>query len=489
MRNEIRLKFSCVLDSSPLLAVQSYIWLNNLFDNNIAAADIYIHLVESISPEYEEYLKEHKVNIIRGEPFDERNRYCNKLVQLSTFEKKQDYDYVFLMDCDTAVVSLEGLELTENIYGKVVDFPVPPIEILEEVFNEEGFKIEEYNTTFSLVNKNITDWNNCNGGVYIVHKDFLPSLAPLWKEYAKKCIEDKVKFTPEYEKHADQVSFALAMSSLKEKVKHLDISWNFPTHVENKDLKVDAKILHFHDRINDQIKLSLTSNEYINTKIHHVNSIISKSVRINHVNSIFWDFRYHFFPTLGSGIGSRGETLLHKRKLLKKCIPRPEKCSILDVGCGDLEVIKIFPFSNYLGVDLSSKTLEIAKIKRPDWSFELIRNQKFRFQERDVVICLDVLIHQPSYIRYKELVDLLVCHTRQRLVIAAYEYEPEISSDITFYYEPISKTLESTKKFKSITKIGEYRDTSLMIADTHDSNRIYSNNIFSKLRKYIGLDV
>lgn len=486
MKNRSRLKFSCVLDSSPLIAIQSYIWLQNLLANGFSPKIIYIHIVGSIAREYESYLQEIGINIIKCEAFDDRNKFCNKLIQLQTFENIKDYDYVFLMDCDTAVLSLEGLKLNENIYAKIVDFPNPPLEILKEIFNINGFTIEESKSSFSLNNDNITDWNNCNGGVYIIHRDFLPVLAPKWKEYAIKCINERETFSPGYAKHADQVGFALAMASLNKKVSHLDINWNFPIHVETKGLDVDAKILHFHDRINDQIKLLFTSNEIINLKITHVNSIISKSLRKSHVNSIFWNFRYHFFPELGRGIGSRGESLIYKRKLLKKSLPEPEKYSVLDVGCGDLEVMKIFPFSNYLGLDLSTKTLELAKVKRPDWNFELINNSTFNYRERDVVICLDVLIHQKSFLRYKQLIDLLVSHTRHRLIIAAYENKPEISSDITFYYESISKTLKSTGKFKSIAKLGEYRSTSFIVADTHEFELKNSKSVFSIIRKYIG---
>lgn len=275
-------KFSCVLDESPLMAVQSYIWLNSLLSYNIDPSNIFIHTIGGITNEYFTYLKDKGINIIECEVFDERNRYCNKLVQFSTFEEIEDYEYVFLMDCDTAVISLEGLELSNNVYGKIVDFPNPPLKLLKEIFKSEGFKIHESNTSFPLNNENITDWNNCNGGVYIIHRDFLPSLAPKWKNYALKCMDEKESFTIQYKKHADQVGFALAMASLNEKVSHLNIEWNFPIHMEPQNRNVIPKIFHFHKEITKNLRLKPVKNKLVDAELEKINYRLNKVLESNY---------------------------------------------------------------------------------------------------------------------------------------------------------------------------------------------------------------
>jgi SAM-dependent methyltransferase len=495
----MKFKFSCVLDYNPLMGVQSYIWLNSLLNNNISPTNIYIHITDKLPGEYYQYLIKSKVNLVYIEPFDIRNRYCNKLTQLDTFNNIDNYDFVFLMDCDTAIVSLVGLELNSNVYAKIVDYPNPPINILKDVFDKNDLDYTLYESTFSLNGDKQTVSNNCNGGLYIISKHFLKKLTPLWKEKAIWCIDNSDIFTDKFSIHADQVGFALAMSSLNENVNKLGIEWNYPIHVSEENINISPKIIHFHDKIDSQIKLKKTNNPLANNQINIINNWISIAIRKTHINSIFWDYRYKFFPDLGSGIGSRGELLKYKRELLKNCFQNSEDSSILDVGCGDLEVIKDFKFKEYLGLDLSSEVITQGKEKKPNWEFKLIKSSHFNFETRDYVICLDVLIHQNSYESYKSLVHTLVNHTKKRLIIAAFDREPEVVSDITFYYEPISNTLSKLGDFELIYKIGEYRSTDVIVADKYnykldkvkaipfENNTKKPSNFLKKFLKYINL--
>ncbi|WNH11619.1 hypothetical protein [Thalassobellus suaedae] len=460
-----RIAFSCVLDYSPLMATQAYIWLVNLISIGVKPETIFIHIVGNVPQEFLEYLNTKQVNIIKKTSFDARNKYCNKLVQLKTFEQLDGYDYVFLMDCDTAVVSLDGLVFKKDVYAKVVDFPNPPLNILERIFSEHNYSVNQAVTTFPLKEEQLTDWNNCNGGLYIISKTFLKTLKPAWERYALWCIEHADLFGEKYDKHADQVGFTLAMASLGKKTTHLGVEWNYPIHVKT-NLNVSPKIIHFHVAIDTQIKLKKIGLYNVDNVIDIVNKRISNSIRSSHLNSIFWDFRYAFFPELGSGIGSRGYTLLYKRKLLKSCFGNNSKViSVLDVGCGDLEIIHVFDFKEYLGLDLSLEAVKKGRIKKPNWNFELIGSSIFDFDKKDIVICLDVLIHQKKYKSYLDLVNSIVQHTNLRLIIAAYDNEPNFISDITFYHEPITETLTRVGDFERIYKVGEYNSTSVIIAD------------------------
>ena len=71
--------------------------------------------------------------------------------------------------------------------------------------------------------------------------------------------------------------------------------------------------------------------------------------------------------------------------------------SILDVGCGDLEVFAPLPATNYTGVDISEQALSIARLKRPEWSFETAERGRLRRLElRLRHMHWTCLIHQPS---------------------------------------------------------------------------------------------
>lgn len=461
----MKIKFSCVLDYNPLMGVQSYIWLSSLLNNNILPSNIYMHYIGEIPDEYLVYLKKKQVNLIQVKPFDYRNKYCNKLTQLDTFCNIDDYDYVFLMDCDTAIISLDGIKLEDDIYAKIVDYPNPPIDILKEIYKKNNLDFYSFESTFTNNGDSQTVSNNCNGGVYIISKKFLRSLAPIWKEKSSWCIENSDLFTNKYSKHADQVGFALAASFLKKEVNKIGIEWNYPLHVSKINIQVSPKIIHFHNKIDCQIKLEKTDNQIVNNQIELINKYITSAIREEYINSVFWDFRYKYFPELGSGIGSRGEVLNYKRELLERCFENSEKYAIIDVGCGDLEVIKDFKFKKYLGLDLSYEVLEQGKLKKPQWEFKLIKNSTFCIEKTDFVVCLDVLIHQKNYESYITLITTLIKHTKKRLIIAAYNEEPKLISDITFFYEPLSFTLSNLGDFKNIYKIGEYRSTAVFVAD------------------------
>jgi len=474
----MKIKYSSVLDSGSLMSVQSYIWLNSLLNLGICPSDIYVHKVGNISEEYSKYLKNLNINLIETKPFHAANKYCNKLVQLETFTNTQDYDYVFLMDCDTAIVSLDNLELTEDIYAKIVDFPNPPEEILRNIFSANNCSFNPVSPTFQHPNENsFTEWNNCNGGLYIISKAFLKEISRIWIEKALWCIENKKMFTPKFDKHADQVGFALAMSVLNKKVKLLDIKWNFPTHIKSNTIDIEPQIIHFHTEIDNQIKLIKTKKETVDISVEKINKPISKAIRTNFLNSLFWEFRYQHFKELGSGVGSRGDVLLEKRKILKDCFFNSEQLSVLDVGCGDLEIIQIFDFKDYLGLDLSPQVIEIAKQKRPDWNFQLITNSSFSVEPKDIVMCIDVLIHQPDFKSYTTLLNNLILHTNKRLIIGAYNSPPLKTSDITFYFEPIEESIKKSGAFAEIIKVGYYRDTTLIVADKISNNKTHPRDI------------
>jgi SAM-dependent methyltransferase len=87
-------------------------------------------------------------------------------------------------------------------------------------------------------------------------------------------------------------------------------------------------------------------------------------------NAVFWDERYRTNMALGSGAGSRGQFLTAKRDLVRDVIARLRPRSILDVGCGDIEVTRELAFDGiYTGIDLSPYIVERNREIRPDWHF------------------------------------------------------------------------------------------------------------------------
>jgi 2-polyprenyl-3-methyl-5-hydroxy-6-metoxy-1,4-benzoquinol methylase len=476
----MKYKFSCVVDNKPIFKAQANILINSLIDNGkVNPEDIFVHLLDVKHDEFYIWLKELRINIIDIESFNNKNPYCNKLQQLATFKNRDDFDYVFLLDCDVAIVSLEGLELESEVYSKIVDFPNPPLPILKSIFELANIEVIEFETSFKLGTDNISDWNNCNGGLYILSKTAFKDIALKWIEYSTWCINNDYLFTENYKKHADQVGFALAMSSLNKKVNHLDLEWNFPIHIGRNLLSnIKPNIIHFHDCINEHMQLRKIGLNNVDFQIDKINAVISNKIIDSLNNSLFWDLRYALYPELGSGVGSRGDILEFKKNIIKYATYGYNEKNIIDVGCGDLELTKDFEFKNYIGLDVSEEALKISRNKRPDWSFYNNGITSDAINDTDLIMCFDVLIHQSKEQDFKCIIKSILEKAGERVIVGAYNEEPQYNSNITHYYNGILDEIKNYGIFSEIGIIAKYRDVSVVVATKH--HKSHKRDISSK---------
>jgi SAM-dependent methyltransferase len=164
-------------------------------------------------------------------------------------------------------------------------------------------------------------------------------------------------------------------------------------------------------------------------------------------NALFWNHRYERDPALGSGIGSRGQNLLHKRATVSAFLNQVKPKEVLDVGCGDCEVLSGMELAaSYLGVDISSSIIARNERRFADKAFAcldfaaLVDVHKYR---ADTVLCFEVLIHQHRWDEYVRLVANLVAATRKRGLISGYVSNPRpaISSEIIAWHEPLVNSL------------------------------------------------
>ena len=201
--------------------------------------------------------------------------------------------------------------------------------------------------------------------------------------------------------------------------------------------------------------------------IERVNRAIERFQRRHFDNRSFWNHRYAHHPELGSGLGSRGDVLQLKQDLLAGLMPAQGALSVLDWGCDDLEVVRSFPWRDYVGVDISIEALRMATDKRPDWLFATpAAFDADDGQCRDVVLCLDVLIHQLTHAEYTALVRNLVALARRGVLVAGFDRDPEIRSHITYFHEPLGETLAALPGVSAVVPLVEYRDTTLFFVAT-----------------------
>ena len=174
-------------------------------------------------------------------------------------------------------------------------------------------------------------------------------------------------------------------------------------------------------------------------------------------NTLFWSFRYANHPERGSGVGSRGEHLEYKRNLLRANGVEHAR-SVLDIGCGDLEVIKSLKFNDYTGLDTSVLAIERARSIMPDGQFHL--GLPPHVGAADIVVCLEVLIHQPHMEDYRRLIAYAAARAGRSLIISGYDIAtPEIEQNsMVFFHEPLRQSLEACSRFSSVRAIGRHSD-------------------------------
>lgn len=461
---QMKIYYSCLLDASPVFYYQAWIWVNSLLDlSSINPAHIYVHHTKEVDKTILQELAALEVNLVQVERFGD-GKYCNKIAQLDT-EIFEDADSVFFMDTDMIVLGdIEHIAETDKIGGKVVDGPNPTIDILKMIYESAGFS--SYPEIVKVdCGDAVTFRNNFNGGLYVVPGKFIKILSEKWKMWALWLL-DNIQLLKQAGKsdHVDQIAFSMAVHELGITLHILDKKYNYPAHLDIVKTGYPL-IIHFHKNISKMGLLSFDniSDENFAKAVEDANSLISKSFN----NRLFWSFRYAAYPELGSGFGSRGENLEYKRQLLLDH-QIPLSPSVLDVGCGDLEVIKTMDFNNYTGIDVSPAAVSVAKTKRPDYRFMLFdQNFPDDIPTAHTVLCFEVLIHQQNEQEYYQLLNFLCEKVEVRLIVSGYEKSPENVSGnhMIKFYEPLTVSLEKIGKFKFISKIGRHSAVDIILAE------------------------
>ncbi|KJS36953.1 MAG: hypothetical protein VR74_10610 [Hyphomonas sp. BRH_c22] len=164
-------------------------------------------------------------------------------------------------------------------------------------------------------------------------------------------------------------------------------------------------------------------------------------------NRSFWDNRYTTDIELDSGVGSRGQNMRLKRALISEFLAEVKPQSVLDVGCGDFEVLSGIELPTaYHGLDVSSVVVERNRNMFPGKVFENIDFAALDDVEiftADVVLNFEVLIHQHTYDDYFRLLRNIVNAARKGGFVSGYVHDPRplLHSAIISRHEPLTETL------------------------------------------------
>lgn len=385
-------------------------------------------------------------------------KYCNKIGQWENLREVETDHFVFL-DTDMICVSdLSSFILGDAVGGKVVDLANPGLEVLDVLFDCAGFESRPELVGVDAC-EGATYRANCNGGFYSVPKRFAEPLFDSWRNYAESLLShlDPLREVRK-EAHVDQIAFCMAVHRTGVPFEHVPSNANYYVHFAGEHAWRDADrpiaILHFHNTGLNPVGLleapgAIQPHEL--AAVEDANRLIDSFFN----TELFWEMRYDRFPALGSGVGSRGSNLSYKRELLRAQGVEQAQ-SVLDVGCGDLEVVRSLDIQNYVGIDRSEASLAKAAAARPDWTF--VRAPSTDVRPAEMVLCFEVAIHQETAGDYQDLIRFVAEKTQRTLIISGYDdSNDEIAANhMLFFYQPLRRSLEEVGKFSSIRQIGQH---------------------------------
>jgi hypothetical protein len=387
-------------------------------------------------------------------------RHCNKLNQLGNLDSF-DFDRAVLLDTDMIAVSdLRPFLSDASILAKIVDAPNPPLATLAEIATLSNLPGSP--TIAGTDNRSGETYiGNCNGGFYSIPKAYSQKLSIGWRHWAL-WLFDHIEPLQEsgHVQHIDQVSFWLAVQHMGLPFEPAPSNVNYYVHMKGEHQYFDSRaplaLLHYHTSQLDVLG-RIVAQPDANPMCADAAALANEQIAEGFDNRVFWDLRYRCFSERGSGVGSRGGSLVYKRSLLIEQGVEAAT-SVLDVGCGDLEVVKALTISNYFGVDQSAKAIEIARRARPDWQFHL--GQAPDLPSAELVLCFEVLIHQKQRESYDALIAMLAAKTERALIVSGYDIDrPAIRHNAMLaFHEPLAASLARTGRFKSVREIGRHTD-------------------------------
>lgn len=466
-----RIAVSFIVDEDAVFGYSAWHLVHSiLLHTKLSPSDIHVQFTPEIGAGSIERFKALGCSTHRLARFGD-GRYCNKLAQWETL-RHAALDHVVLLDTDMICVGdfTEFLSRTA-VGGKVVDLANPPLPLLDHLFQRAGF-IDRPPVVNVEASCEITYQGNCNGGFYSVPKQFADELFDAWRRFAEILLADIGPLrSAGREKHVDQISFCMAIHETGLPFVKLPSNVNYYIHFSGLHGDFDHSrplaLIHYHN-----ISLNVVGLlEPIGVVAAYEKAAVAKAnqqIGEHFESEIFWDLRYRHFPERGSGIGSRGDNLIYKRNLLKS-EGIEEAASVLDIGCGDLEMVGALNLRNYVGIDQSAQSLAVSSAKRPDWQFLLVPADQA--MTADFVICLEVAIHQKSFDDYMNIIEFAAKKTRRRLLISGYDQQGDHISlnHMIYFHESLRKTLENTGRFTSVLKIGAHSDVVIYRCDVADT--------------------
>jgi hypothetical protein len=273
--------YSCVTDQPPILRYQTLVWCLTLIELAGRSPDqLVVHAVEGTSREHQNELRDLGVKVVTVQPYDERNRFANKLRQLDS-PALREADRVVLCDCDLAFCADISAEIQGDAIGaKVVDAGYPRYSTWVELARMAGLQGPLVPSQATLARR-WTYANNINGGFLVVPREWLAPLAEAWPRWFGWTLEHGGVFpsATQVVRHAFQVAFGLAILEIDPPVRQLSSALNLSLLAPHDDGNLggtDPLVLHYHRRLTRSGLIMTTRRPGIDRAIATVNRLLRR---------------------------------------------------------------------------------------------------------------------------------------------------------------------------------------------------------------------
>jgi SAM-dependent methyltransferase len=133
-------------------------------------------------------------------------------------------------------------------------------------------------------------------------------------------------------------------------------------------------------------------------------------------SATYWEARYRQGGT--SGAGSYGKLAQFKAEFINGFIDRHGIASVLDLGCGDGNLLSMLKVPDYTGVDVSPTSLARCSARFPAHRF-LHSNALDAGSRADLALSIDVIFHLIEDRSFEQHVDALFGYATRFVVIYA----------------------------------------------------------------------
>ncbi len=458
-------KFSCVVDDHPRFHLDAFRWFASLTRlAGVDPGDLVVHVTGRTRSEVLDHLRCRGVSIRSVDPFDKRSPHCNKIS--GAFEPRRGASRGSGRPLRHRPGRARGPARPPRppgaVAAKPVDAPCPPLEVLVEVFTAAGLPLPP-TVPLPWGPDGYTVAGNCNGGLYLVPGDLIGGLAASWEHWARWLL-DRRTLLAEWAVYVDQVAMCLALAAESVQWVALAARWNTPTHDLSR-LHPDAPrpaVIHYHQELDREGRIRPTGVAPVDQRIREMNETIRGLWREAFPRATFWQWRNLTEPSPGPDTRGREQWTQDKRAVVSALLEALGDVSVLDVGCGDSEATRGLPMSQYEGIDVSQEALRRARAAHPEGHF-FVGTLADHPKEADLVLCLDVLVHEPDPTAYRDHVAMLWKSARVALVVSGFEQGPREGSPILHFHEPLSVTLSRVAPESEVYPIRAHRGTETFV--------------------------